>query len=181
MPPTVAQNESREQATIRWLTQILAALVYESGGEGNHGCLVVKRTSLTADHDGFDLMESKDIKGNIILRFESVRNLAVYPLNGGARWDGQKEASKQEPISEPSSVPPPNLPQAELFPDLPLQANLNGVSAPKSQAQIRELERVLAKQKMVNRIVAGRLKQEQQKRASLEGLLENAELFNSGR
>ena len=177
MPPTVAQNESREQATIRWLTEILAALVHDS----DEGLLVISRASLAADHDGMDLLESRDKSGNILLRFESVRNLAVYPLNGGARWDGQKEASKQEPISEPSSVPPPNLPQAELFPDLPLQANLNGVSAPKSQAQIRELERVLAKQKMVNRIVAGRLKQEQQKRASLEGLLENAELFNSGR
>ena len=178
MPPIVGQNETREQATVRWLTQILAAVVHESDGH-----LLISRTAIAADHKGLDLLESRDCAGNIVLRFEEVRNLAIYPLNGGARWDGnQREVSKQETTSVPSSGPAPSPSQQELFADmLPSSQTTNGVAPPKTQAQIRELERVLAKQKMVNRIVAAKLNQEQKKRASLEGLLESAELFNSGR
>lgn len=170
MPPSPQPTESREQATIRWLTLLLAALVDQTESKS----VLVHRESLAADHDGYDLMESRGSKGDILLRFEATQHLAIYPLNGGTVWQDPKEPK----TSRAAATPDPAAAESSRSSNPPSQP---GTTAPKDQQTIQQLERALQKQKMVNQIIAGRLRQEQQKRQSLEGLLENAEILQPTR
>ena len=171
MPPTVASNETREQATIRWLTRILAALVRQSSTES----LTIKRNSLNADPDGLDLLETRDKNGNVLLRFESTKHMAIYPLSGGPKWEDQKSPGPEVNGAQTRTSPP--LPQQqELFSEIPPPA----VTSPKTQTRIKEMEELLKRHQFLNKVALGRLQKEKTKRQSLEGLLENADLF-SGR
>lgn len=169
MPPSPQPNESREQATIRWLTQLLAALVSES----TEGVVSISRSSLTKDHDGLDLMESRAANGDVLLRFERIKNVAVYPLHdGGGQWQTKNQPSSQtiiSPISSPEREPLPS--QMSFPPQSP------GVTPPKSSEQIHRMEEELKREKIAAKIMAGRWQQEQRRRESLEALLETADVL----
>lgn len=171
MPPSPQPNESREQATIRWLTQLLAALVSESAD----GMVRISRNSLSKNHDGLDLMESRGPDDEVLLRFERVKNVAVYPLqDGGGQWQTKSQPSSQtiiSPISSPEREPLPSQLSFQQPPPTP------GVTPPKSSEQIHQMEEQLKREKIANKILAGRWQQEQRKRESLEALLETAEVL----
>lgn len=156
MPPSPNQNESREQATVRWLTSLLAALVQQSAG----GSLTISPQALAEDHSGVDLLEERDSAGNIVLRFAATRHLAVYKLEHGAvEWQSPTAAS---PASSQQASP----------------ASSVGSTSPKSAEEIARREETMRKQQLANQILAGQLNRERQKVQSLESLLEQQQVLN---
>jgi hypothetical protein len=162
MPPQLHDGETREQAILRWMTRILAALAHQS----KTGTIIVSRRSLDAVSDTVErqaLFEDRDKRGNLVLRFGS-KHSAVYPVESDSgkpdgKWEGPKEVriDRSQPQVQSQLSPSPSEPQ---------------VVPPKSSAREAQLEITLKRQQLANKIVAGALQRERQKRQSLEGMLE---------
>jgi hypothetical protein len=173
VPPSPNPGESRESAAIRWLTSLLAALVEQSGDRQ----LIVSREALAADHGEESLVESKAKDGSILLRFDTPRFMAIYPLGGPSQWP-QAKIEPSSTVSSPIPTPEPFLSQTNLFPQ---NQSPVGSSLPKDATELRRMEETLRKQKLANQIVARQRDQAQQKVQSLESLLETAEVLGRDR
>jgi len=168
MPPTLRDNESVAAAELRWVKRILAALALAS----KNNTLIIPRKYLDRISDTSErqaIFEDRDSRGNIVLRFGS-KHSAVYPVESETAWTTKTQPAPQNVVVDPLSTTPPPSPPASTtsFPDLPPQA-----IPPKSPAAVAALERRLQKQHLANQIIARQLRDEREKRLSLESLIEN--------
>ena len=176
MPPTPQPGESREAAAIRWLTSLLAALVEQSA----EGMLVVSREALAADHGEESLVESQAKDGSVLLKFDSPRFMAIYPLRSDS-WT-KNDPSQTSTVSLPTPTHEPILSQISLFPQQSPNGPQTGSTAPKGSEEVTRLEETLRKQQLASRMMAKQwgqeLRNERTRRQSLESLLETEGLLN---
>jgi hypothetical protein len=174
MPPNQAPNESREAAAIRWLTRVIAALVHQSP----EGAVNVSREALAADYGDASLVEREDEDGDIVFELDVPRKMAIYPLNGGVRWDETTaKTENQMPAAASSPAFLTDSMQHDLFPNM--NGSAPGVTSPKDQEKIRKMEQLVKQHEFLNRVAIGKLKKSQDRNRSLEGLLEQSEMLGT--